>query len=40
MPIRDRITWGMHNPFADPRLASLDGLVRDIRRGRLPPVFD
>jgi ribonuclease T1 len=27
----------MHNPFADPRLASLDGLVRDIRRGRLPP---
>jgi guanyl-specific ribonuclease Sa len=37
MPIRDRITWGMHNPFADPRLAELDQFVRGIRRGQIPP---
>ncbi len=33
MPIRDRIIWGRNNPFNDPRLAGLDELVRDIRRG-------
>jgi len=37
MPIRDRITWGPHNPFSDPRLAQLDGLVRSIRQKRMPP---
>jgi ribonuclease T1 len=37
MPIRDRIMWGPQNPFSDPRLATLDVLVRDIRQGRLPP---
>jgi ribonuclease T1 len=37
MPVRDRVTWGTHNPFSDPRLAELDRYVRDIRRGRLPP---
>jgi ribonuclease T1 len=37
MPIRDRIIWGSHNPFSDPRLADLDKFVREIRKGRLPP---
>jgi len=36
MPVRDRIMWGRRNPFSDPRLKTLDLLVRDIRRGRLP----
>lgn len=37
MPIRDRVIWGHHNPFSDPRLASLDMTVRAIRRnGPLP----
>ena len=36
MPLRDRVTWGVGNPFSDPRLVGLDGLVRGIRRGRLP----
>lgn len=37
MPIRDRVIWGEHNPFSDPRLVRLDGLVREIRRfSRLP----
>jgi len=37
MPIRSRVTWGLHNPFSDTRLAYLDQLVRGIRQGRLPP---
>ena len=38
MPIRDRIIWGRHNPFGDPRLARLDEFVRDLQRyQRLPP---
>src|SRR5687767_11060299 len=36
MPIRDRITWGLHNPFSDPRLAQLDTYVKAIRTGRMP----
>ena len=41
MPLRDRVTWGNHNPFSDPRLANLDRFVRDIRRHRrLPPRDD
>jgi ribonuclease T1 len=37
MPIRDRIIWGLHNPFGDPRLDQLDDLIRDIiRYGRRP----
>ncbi|MHB8954830.1 MAG: ribonuclease domain-containing protein [Pirellulaceae bacterium] len=38
MPIRDRIMWGQVNPFSDPRLATFDFLVREIRLfRRLPP---
>lgn len=37
MPIRDRITWGMGNPFSDPRLAALDQIVKRIRQGLRPP---
>lgn len=37
MPVRDRITWGEGNPFADPRLRDLCRLIRDFRSGRLPP---
>ncbi len=37
MPIRDRVIWGVHNPFSDPRLAELDQYVRGIRRRRIPP---
>jgi ribonuclease T1 len=37
VPIRDRITWGAHNPFSDPRLVNLDQLVRALRQGRQPP---
>jgi guanyl-specific ribonuclease Sa len=37
MPIRDRVIWGTHNPFGDPRLTHLDQYVRDARQGRLPP---
>lgn len=36
MPIRDRIIWGQHNPFSDPRLQNLDSYIRDLRRGRRP----
>jgi hypothetical protein len=36
MPIRDRITWGPHNPLSDTRLINLPILVRDFRVGRLP----
>ena len=36
MPIRDRITWGQHNPFSDPRLADLHVLVRRFRKGVIP----
>jgi guanyl-specific ribonuclease Sa len=36
MPIRDRIIWGLGNPFSDPRLIGLDVYVKSIRRGRLP----
>lgn len=37
MPIRDRVTWGVANPFGDSRLANLDKFVQEIRRfGRLP----
>ncbi len=38
MPLRQRVIWGEHNPFADPRLFRLDAFVRDIRLfRRLPP---
>jgi ribonuclease T1 len=37
MPIRDRIIWGLRNPFADPRLVGLDQYVKAIRQGRRPP---
>jgi guanyl-specific ribonuclease Sa len=37
MPVRDRIIWGGRNPFSDPRLTTLDQLVRNIRQGRRPP---
>ncbi len=37
MPIRDRIIWGPNNPFSDPRLAGLDGLIKGIRQRRIPP---
>ena len=38
MAIRDRVIWGEHNPFSDPRLVNLAELVREIRRySRLPP---
>jgi guanyl-specific ribonuclease Sa len=37
MPLRDRITWGLHNPFSDPRLIGLDEYVRSLRRGQIPP---
>src|ERR1700722_3758987 len=37
MPVRDRITWGIGNPFSDPRLTNLPHLVRNFRRGTLPP---
>ncbi len=33
MAIRDRIIWGGRNPFQDKRLADLQGLIRDFRRG-------
>lgn len=33
MPIRDRITWGEGNPFSDPRLNDLPGLIRGFKRG-------
>jgi len=33
MPIRDQITWGRENPFADPRLKELPELIRGFRRG-------
>ncbi len=37
MPIRQRIQWGRHNPFADSRLANLAVLVHEIRQHqRLP----
>lgn len=36
MPLRDRVAWGHHNPFADARLAHLDEYVRNIRQGNLP----
>jgi guanyl-specific ribonuclease Sa len=38
MPLRDRVTWGEHNPFSDPRLTNLDVLVREIRRFRRLPM--
>src|SRR5262245_34715960 len=28
MPLRDRVTWGHHNPFSDPPLANRDRFVR------------
>lgn len=37
MPIRDRVIWGAHNPFSDPRLTELDQYVREIRQRRIPP---
>jgi hypothetical protein len=36
MPVRDRITWGVTNPFSDPRLINLPALISDFRAGRLP----
>ncbi len=36
MPVRDRISWGVENPFSDPRLSNFPVLVRDFRAGRLP----
>jgi guanyl-specific ribonuclease Sa len=37
MPIRDRIIWGVSNPFSDPRLVGLDQYIKGLRKGLLPP---
>ena len=36
MAIRKRVLWGHSNPFCDPRLAELEGLVASIRQGIIP----
>jgi ribonuclease T1 len=36
MAIRKRVLWGQSNPFSDPRLAELEGLVKSIRQGIMP----